>query len=551
MLKLMIAVCIVALASQRASAQQCCQHMFIGDSPRHGQPGWHSGTQGLAHDNDHWYVTNTHNDKSRSLLWRIPVTTRLASNVACGIDGVSCSDLADLRLHAYNHYGDPDVYEFNGRAYVFVPVESGDAAAPPGVLIFRADATLEFLTFTYLTGQGGAPWVAVDGDGILYSSDFDSQAVINRFYLDWASFEANVDALPLPLSGTVRPTLMPVEPLLLQDENGDALDINKVQGGEFSDDDRRFYLSNGDGRNEAEPGEGLHVFTIQSADGEQCGPGVDRCSVARRIERSHNSSDPGFSFEFHPGANAGETGQEPEGLTYWDVGTGGQLHVVLLDNDLPDQEEVYVKHYTFTDIDSDPPVIVCPGPVIAECVSAGVPSSDSQLKSFFAGVSATDFCTRFPSITHDAPAVFPLGATPVTFTATDDSRNASTCQAAVTVVDTAAPTISVTLSHDTLWPADHRLVAVAAQVTAEDTCGASAIELVSISSNEPDDGIADGHTIGDIQGAEFGTDDTSFFLRAERAATGKGREYRVVYRVTDSSGNESVAAAVVRVPLSQ
>jgi hypothetical protein len=121
----------------------------------------------------------------------------------------------------------------------------------------------------------------------------------------------------------------------------------------------------------------------------------------------------------------------------------------------------------------------------------------------------------------------------------------------VTVVDTIAPTISVTLSRDTLWPPNHKLVLVTAQVTVADSCGPPAFELVSISSNEPDDGTGDGHTSEDIQDAAFGTADTSFYLRAERSGSGQGREYRVVYRVTDGSGNANVATAVVRVPHSK
>ena len=72
------------------------------------------------------------------------------------------------------------------------------------------------------------------------------------------------------------------------------------------------------------------------------------------------------------------------------------------------------------------------------------------------------------------------------------------------------------------------------------------------SSNEPGDGTGDGHTADDIQGAAFGTADTSFLLRAERSgSTERGREYTVVDRVTDGSGNASMATAVVRVPHSK
>jgi hypothetical protein len=536
------------MAAQDSSAQLCSQHTFIGDSPSEGRPGWHDGTQGLAHDRANWYVTDTNVDKTRAILWRIPVTTDLAANVTCDTTiGVSCSRLTELAPFShYNHYGDPDFYEFNGQGYVLVPVEGRNAATPVGVLIFRANETLDFLALRTLPPQTGAPWVAVDSDGVVYSSNFDTEGHIRRYRFDWAAFQTNGEDDP--------PPLLPLEPMFLRDEAGAPLPLRNAQGAEFSDDGRRFYVSSGNGRGDPLPSEGLHVFRHEPAEGDECFPRTS-CILAHRIEQSHNSSAPGFSFEFHPGF---PLFQEPEGLTFWDLdadgrapGMGGQLHVVLLDNN-SGAEQVYVKHYTFADVDSDPPTIACPAPAIVECVSpAGVASSDSQLAAFFAGASARDICTSRPRIDHDAPAAFPLGTTPVTFTATDDSRNTSSCQALVTVLDTTSPTISVTLSQDLLWPPDHRLVEVTAHVTVADTCGHPAFELVSISSNEPDDGIGDGRTIDDIQDAEFGTSDTSFVLRAERSASGQGREYMVSYRVTDGNGNRSTATAVVRVPHSQ
>ena len=64
----------------------------------------------------------------------------------------------------------------------------------------------------------------------------------------------------------------------------------------------------------------------------------------------------------------------------------------------------------------------------------------------------------------------------------------------------------------------------------------------------PDEGLGDGDTQGDIQGAAFGTPDTSFLLRAERSGTGSGRVYTVVYTASDKTGNTAQATAIVRIP---
>ena len=73
------------------------------------------------------------------------------------------------------------------------------------------------------------------------------------------------------------------------------------------------------------------------------------------------------------------------------------------------------------------------------------------------------------------------------------------------------------------------------------------LELVSVTSNEPDNGDDDGDTIDDI----VIVDDFTFELRAERSGIGDGRIYTITYQATDSCGNSTVATATVTVPLSQ
>jgi HYR domain-containing protein len=201
-------------------------------------------------------------------------------------------------------------------------------------------------------------------------------------------------------------------------------------------------------------------------------------------------------------------------------------------------------------VDTSDPTVQCPAPIAVECTSAGgVPSDDAQLAAFLQGALASDVCDAAPVVTHDLPAFLPLGPTVVTFTATDHDANGASCVSTVSVADQSAPEIAVTLSQTELLPPDHRLVPITAIVTVTDRCDpAATFELVSISSNEDDDGLGDGHTAGDIQAAAPGTADTAFLLRAERSALGEGRFYTIVYRATDGSGNAREVTSLVSVP---
>ena len=92
------------------------------------------------------------------------------------------------------------------------------------------------------------------------------------------------------------------------------------------------------------------------------------------------------------------------------------------------------------------------------------------------------------------------------------------------------------------------MVDVAVSVSADDNCDAPAVVLESVESNEADDGDGDGSTVDDIQGAEIGTADFAFLLRAERAGGGDGRIYTTIYAATDASGNRSTAGGFIVVP---
>jgi len=634
------ALTLVAAFAQSVTAQVCTQHTYIADNPDEGNPGWNEEAQGLAHDTDNWYITHNpvffRDSVGRIFgggprLWKVPVTHDLGDGVDCDDPGAACKLLFDTPLFdlGYNHYGDLDFFEFEGHGYIIVPVQIEHADDPrPAMAFFRADETLEYLAMAEVPGQNASDWVAVDHDGLLISSSSPRVTRFNRFFLNWATLEE-----PEP-----HPILFPVAPILLQDAGGVPLEFEHPQGGQYSDNDAQLlYFSNGFKGDTSKWG--VHVLRTRAGSESECG-GLLSCVIARRIERSHRGEPhSGFWYEFD---NGFESGDEPEGLTFWDLdadgrapGPGGQLHVMKLDNDVS-ADDVHVKHYrlalgdsmapeitcpadvvaecsaregvpagdaqlasffsgvsaldlcdeqpaighdaaavfglgtsnvTFTatdDVgnaascvarvtveDTRPPAIVCPPPITVECTgSSGISAGDTQLASFFSGVSATDICDGTPSLSNNAPGFLPLGPTVVTFTATDDSTNASSCGTIITVADTTPPQISVTVTPTMLWPPDHKMIPVTASVAVFDRCDASvSFELLSITSDEADNGQGDGDTSVDIQGAQFGTADSTFALRAERSGGGDGRIYTIVYRATDASGNQSTATALVRVPI--
>jgi hypothetical protein len=143
-----------------------------------------------------------------------------------------------------------------------------------------------------------------------------------------------------------------------------------------------------------------------------------------------------------------------------------------------------------------------------------------------------------------------LGRHVLTLRVTDRGNLSDTNDVVVIVADTLPPTITVTLDPHVLRPPDHRLVDVAARVTATDVCGGTHVVPATITSSEPDDapGRHDGATSNDIQRDEVGTPDLAFLLRAERSARGAGRVYTVSYKATDAAGNEAIGTDLVLVP---
>ena len=142
----------------------------------------------------------------------------------------------------------------------------------------------------------------------------------------------------------------------------------------------------------------------------------------------------------------------------------------------------------------------------------------------------------------------PPGVYEFQLTVTDTNGASASDNVVVTIRDTTPPNLLVSLSPNSLWPPNHKMVDITANITVTDACDAHpTVKLVSISSNEPANSTGDGNTSPDISGATFGTDDRAFQLRSERKGNGNGRIYTVTYSAQDAAGNTAQQIATVTV----
>ena len=201
--------------------------------------------------------------------------------------------------------------------------------------------------------------------------------------------------------------------------------------------------------------------------------------------------------------------------------------------------------------DTTPPVITCPDDVTVEQATA-----DGTVVSLTAA-TATDICDADPTITSDELAIYPLGVTTVTFTATDDAGNSASCTTTVTVIDTTPPEMLLSDEQIVLWPPNHKYhtieIAECCVISVTDICDADVdiddVVITSVSSDEPENvqGEGDGNTVDDI----VIVDSQTVELRAERQGDGNGRVYTINFEVTDDSGNTETGSCTVWVPHDQ
>jgi predicted extracellular nuclease len=142
---------------------------------------------------------------------------------------------------------------------------------------------------------------------------------------------------------------------------------------------------------------------------------------------------------------------------------------------------------------------------------------------------ALDYNTNFKTVNHVN-----------TLFAPDEFRSSDHDPVIVGICQT--PTLSMSVTPSSLRPPDHKYRTVLGTPTA--SSDVSDIDLVSVTSDEPDNGLGDGDTANDI----VIVDDFTVKLRSERSGLGDGRTYTLTWEAANGCGATVTASATVVVP---
>ena len=298
---------------------------YIGTYPNEKDTVYAEDIQGIAHNDDYWFITKSGDEGNR--LYKIHVSQDLSNPF---ISSSTTPASSGLTLHGYSKFKAMDSRKnpTNGIWYIFIGVEGSSGA---GIAVY--DENLNFKGVSNMPDQSAAGWCALDNSGKVYSGVNDTSH-LNCYDFDWEA---------LALSGSVPSKLEPANKINLQDSKGNALTMSSYQGGDFTPEGDKLFIVTGFFDLSTSP-HGIHVFDASSS-----------ANVFRRIRKSSQSGL--FRYNYDPDCSFGDYScEEPEGLTFWDLTDsraphiGGELHVLLLDNDadtiVVDDDDIYIKHYT-------------------------------------------------------------------------------------------------------------------------------------------------------------------------------------------------------------
>jgi uncharacterized repeat protein (TIGR01451 family) len=249
------------------------------------------------------------------------------------------------------------------------------------------------------------------------------------------------------------------------------------------------------------------------------------------IECHHAFSDPGATALDECDGDLGSKINVTSSVNPNAVGTYSLTYKV---SDAAGNQATKIRTVLVVDTESPVPNVAELPDVVGECSA-----------SITAAPTATDECAGLITGTTSDPTTYiSQGTYTVTWTYNDGHGNTAMQTQRVIVNDTQAPAIGdLSVDKPVLSPPNHKMVDVAVNYVATDNCG-PVTTMLSVTSNEPDNGLGDGDTANDIQLVN----NHLVRLRAERSGGGTGRVYTITVVATDSHGNMTTRAVIVSVP---
>jgi hypothetical protein len=262
---------------------------YLPSYPESCETAWSRDAQGIAHDDSHWYLSDSW------MIYRYPVGADVALDEQTA-EALVPEDCA--------HIGDLDFVD----GELFAAMENCNNDSGNRLYVYDDQLRVKRWADVPAAAQAQMGWVAVNPiDGMIYASDSDADQ-LNVYARDFAP------GGQLTLVRQVRLDRM----------------YHRVQGGEFSASGHLYLVPDAHGFPE---GAGIHVFRLD-------GPAATR---VRFIHPDLGSSDSDLELE-------GITLWDMDAVTGAAEPMAGQIHWILLDNDFPlDRDDIHLKHIAVDD----------------------------------------------------------------------------------------------------------------------------------------------------------------------------------------------------------
>lgn len=320
-------------------------YSYLWQYPKNREMGWSEEVNGVCHDASNWFFTQNGN------LWKFPITHDIKNTCKKPSGKILKTDKKEIevKLRAIYgvsrvkniHMGDIDYFQ----NHVYVPITADSEKDEPISVIFIFTARDLSFTNYYIPIRedkkkfSSIGWVAINKNGLLYTSDKNVKNTTNKNYSRVHVYEIGniLRKEPLTFHSVAN----------LYDQFGRAFHRGYMQGGCF-DDNNHLHMMNGFvtwykgsyKNNWSKNGKGgICIYKTREAPVKG---GVQNLYLLKQ-----SAQKSGFRYQFDG------KGDEPQGLTYWNLdyvkpespGIKGQLHAIMLNTIGTGDDDFYFKHY--------------------------------------------------------------------------------------------------------------------------------------------------------------------------------------------------------------